>query len=375
MHPLLRAIRRTPAPAWRDQAPEPMTDPIPDEMPDQGAERAPEQDPGLSAALRRATRDGQGRVVLRIEDAAPHRRKVARALLQEGALAAGGQVLDGPGGDLLLVGAEPGRAARLRELVERLVGPATTQILCLQRDATALLAYGGGGPAPVPRLPDEGPGLAGLDAFLDAMPLNAGVRRLRGWPVAGGTRPAALRPAFLRIEPDRTRLQLALGALGEDADLLDHAVRRLAARLLGALADAAEARALLGTPLPPRLHLPLPAGLLQDAAANAIPPGLLTVTLPLAAAADPEALSHRRAALAASGIGLEIEGVDAAAIALLDGAALDADLIRLRWSPALAEPWAGAALARLGLKRIVVTEASAEAASRLGAALMEAEAP
>jgi len=362
LHPLLRAIRRSSAPEWRNQTPEPMTDPIPEDM--------PEPDAGLAAALRRATRDGRGRVVLRLEEAAPHRRKVARALLQEGALAAGGQVLDGPGGDLLLVGAEPGRAARLRDLVERLVGPAHTQILCLQRDAAALLAYGGGGPAPVPRLPDDGPGLAGLDAFLAAMPLDTGVRRLRGWPVAGGTR-----PAFLRIEPDRARLRLALGTLGGDPDLLDHAARRLAARLLGALADPAEARGLLGTPPPPRLHLPLPAGLLQDATANAIPPGLLTVALPLAAAADPEALARRRAALAASGIGLEIEGVDAAALTLLDGAALEADLIRLRWSPALTEPWAGAALHRLGLPRIVVTEASAEAASRLGAALMEAEAP
>ena len=371
MHPFLRAIRRIPAPAWRDRAPEPMADPIPGEGTGQGA--APES--GLAATLRRATRDGRGRVVLRVEDTAPHRRKVARALLQEGALAAGGQVLDGPGGDLLLVGAEPGRAARLRELVERLIGPDHTQILCLQRDAAALLAYTTGGPAPVPRLPEDGPGLAGLDAFLDAMPLAAGVRRMRGWPVAGGARPAFLRPAFLRpaflrIEPDRARLRLALGPLGGDADLLDHAARRLAARLFGALADPEQARALLGTPPPPRLHLPLPAGLLQGAAANAIPPGLLTVTLPLAAAADPEALSRRPA-----GLGLEIEGVDAAALALLDGAALSADLIRVRWSPALAEPWAEAALHRLGLSRIVLTEASAEAASRIGAALIEAEAP
>lgn len=347
-----------------------MTDPIPDEMPDQGAEPAPGPEAGLATALRRATRDARGLVVLRVEEAVPHRRKVARALLQEGALAAGGQVLDGPGGDLLLVGAEPGRAARLRELVERLVGPASTQILCLQRDAAALLAYGSGGPPPVPRRPDDGPGLPGLDAFLDAMPLSAGVRRLLGWKL-----PSRTRPAFLRIEPDRARLRLALGRLGADADLLDRAAHRLATRVLGALANPAEARALLGTSLPPRIHLALPAGLQLDGAANAIPPGLLTVTLPLAAAADPEALSCRRAALAASGIGLEIEGVDAAALALLDGAALAADLIRLRWSPALAEPWAGAALARLGLSRIVVTEASPEAASQLGVALMEAEAP
>jgi hypothetical protein len=254
--------------------------------------------------------------------------------------------------------------------MERLVGPATTQILCLQRDAAALLAYGAGGAVPVPRLPDDGPGLSGLDDFLDAMPLTAGVRRMRGWPVAGGTR-----PAFLRIEPDRARLRIALGPLGGDADLLEHAARRLATRLLGALADPAEARALLGSRPPPRLHLPLPVGLALDATANAIPPGLLTVTLPLSAAANPEALARRRAGLSAAGIGLEIEGVDAAALALLDGAALGADLIRLTWSPALADPWAEAALARLGLPRILVTGASAEAASRLGAALMEAEAP
>jgi hypothetical protein len=350
--------------------PEPMTDPIRAEKPDPGAEPAPGPEAGLATALRRATRDARGLVVLRVEDAVPHRRKVARALLQEGALAAGGQVLDGPDGDLLLVGAEPGRAARLRELVERLVGPATTQILCLQRDAAALLAYGGGGPPPVPRLPEDGPGLSGLDAFLDAMPLAAGVRRLLGWTLPGGTR-----PAFLRIEPDRARLRLALGPLGADTDLLDHAARRLTMRLLGALADPAEARALLGAPMPPRLHLPLPTGQRPEAATGAIPPGRLTATLPLAAAADPEALARRRASLAAAGIGLEIEGVDAAALALLDGAALAADLIRLRWSPALAEPWAEAALGRLGLSRIVVTGASAEAASRLGVALMEAEAP
>jgi hypothetical protein len=127
-------------------------------------------------------------------------------------------------------------------------------------------------------------------------------------------------------------------ALGDDADVLDHAVRRLSARLLAALADAAEARALLGTALPPRLHLPLPAGFRPEPAASPTPPGLLVATVPLSDAAEPEALARRRAALAAAGIGLEIEGMDAAALALLDGAALPADVIRLRWSPALAEP-------------------------------------
>lgn len=374
MHPLLRAIGRFPAPASGNTAPDRMpaqgAEPAPIPLPQPPPELPPEQNSGLAVALRRAMRDARGRVVLRVEEAAPHRRKVIRALLEEGALAAGGQVLDGPGGNLLLVGADPSRAARLRDLVERLVGPPSTEILCLQRDAAALDAYGSAGPVPLPPLVDQGPSLAGLDAFLDAMPLGAGIRRLFGWPL-----PSAARPAFLRIEPDRARLRLALGPLGRDPDLLDEAVRRLATRVLRALTMPAEARALLGTALPPRLHLALPAGVRLEASALAIQPEALTVTLPLSAAAEPEALARRRASLAAAGIALEIEGVDAAALGLLDGAGLAADLIRLRWSPALAEPWAEAALVRLGLPRIVLADATAEAASRLGVALVEAEAP
>lgn len=326
--------------------------------------------PGAAAlipALRRAAREGRGLVVLRVEEAAPHRRKVARALLQEGALAAGGQVLDGPAGDLVLVGAEPGRAARLRALLDRLIGPTTTQILCLHRDAAALAAYATGSAPPPSRPAAEGPGLAALDDFLDAMPLRAALRRTHGIAL---DRPD--RPAFLRLEPDRARIAPLLGPLGEDADILDHAVRRLSARLLAALAEAAEARALLGPAPPPRLHLPLPAAFRPDGAA---PPGLLVATLPLAEAAEPAALARRRDALEAAGIGLEIEGMDATALGLLEPAALPAGLIRLRWSAALAAPWAQAALARLGPARLVLDGAPPEAARRLGAGHVEAEAP
>jgi hypothetical protein len=345
----------------------PLAAPSPRALPVAVPDQAPD---ALGLALRRAAREGRGLVVLRVEEAAPHRRKVARALLQEGALAAGGQVLDGPGGDLLLVGAEPGRAARLRALVERLVGPAATQLLCLRRDAAALASYATGGAPPAPRPSGEAPGLAGLDAFLDALPLARAVRRAQGFAPHD-----AARPVFLRLEPDRARLAAALGPLGEDADIMDHAVRRLAARLVGALADAAEARALLGPAPPPCLHLPLPAGFQPDAASPPAPPGMLVATLPLAEAAEPEALARRQAALAAAGIGLEIEGLDAAGLALVEAAALPAGLIRLRWSPALAEPWARAALARIGTTRLVLDGADAAAAQRLGAGLVEAEAP
>jgi hypothetical protein len=140
----------------------------------------------LGGALQRALREPRGRVVLRVEDAAPHLRKLARAALQEGALAAGGQVMDGPGGEVWLVGAEAARAARLLELLERLIAPAAAHILSLERDAARLLAYAAGSAAPPARPIAEGPDLAGLDDVLTALPLPTVLRRLQGWPVARG---------------------------------------------------------------------------------------------------------------------------------------------------------------------------------------------
>ena len=324
----------------------------------------------LDGALHHALRDPRGRVVLRVEDAAPHLRKLARAALQEGALAAGGQVLDGPGGELWLVGAEAGRAARLLELLERLIAPAAAHILSLERDAARLVAYAAGSPAPPPRPIADGPDLAGLDDVLTALPLPSVLRRLQGWPVAGRGK----RPAFLRLEPDRPRLAAALGALGQDHDLLYHAATRLAARVLAAIADPAELRAMIGPVAAPRLHMPMPVGP-RPQASQPLPPGLLVATIPLAALAEPLALAKRQAALSAAGIGLEVEGLDAAALRLLDPAALPDALLRLRWSPALEAPSATAAIARFGPERIVLSGATPAEASRLGTAFLEAEAP
>jgi hypothetical protein len=318
-------------------------------------------------ALRRALRDPAGRVVLRVEDAAPHRRKAARSLLQEGALAAGGQVMDGPGGDLLLVGAEAGRAERLRLLLERLVGPAAMLTWSLERDAAALVAYAAGGPAAAPRPAAEGPGLAGLDAFVDALPLDRAALRRQGLRVADGTP----RPDFLRLEPAGPEIAAALGRLGADADLLDHAMRRVAARLVGALADPGTARALLGGAFPPRLHLPLPAG----PGGAAAPPGRLVATLPLPDAADPAALAARAARFAAAGIPIEIEGLDAVALGVLTVEALPAAFLRLRWSPALHDPVMRDALRRLDPGRIILAGAPSPAeAAALGVVLVEAAA-
>lgn len=342
----------------------PGTTALPHPPPAPPAGPPPAAPAAFAEALQGALHAARGKVLLRVAEVAPHRRRIARALMQEGALAAGGQVVDGPEGDLLLVGAEAGLAGRLRGLLDRLVGPEATQLLSLERDAAALRAYAAGAGPPPARPMAEGPGLAGLDAALDALPLARAVRRLHG------RAPGAARPAFLRLEPDRAMLAALLGALGEDADILDHAARRIAARLLPALADPGEARALLGPAPPPRLHLPLPAGGRAEAA-TAAPPGLLVATIGLAEAADPAALVARRAVLAAAGIGVEIEGLDAAALRLVEPAALPSDLLRIAWSPALEEGWARAALARLGAGRVVLSGAPEWVAAGLGAAFLE----
>jgi hypothetical protein len=298
----------------------------------------------LGPALRHALRRGRGHVVLGVEADAPHRRRLARALLQEGALAAGGQVLEGPDGALLLVGAEARRAQRLRGLLERLVGAAGTRLWSLERDAAALLAYAEGAHAPQPSA--EGPDLAALDAWIAALPLAGTIgRRI-------GEGPEGL--AFLRLAPDRTRIAAGLGPLGADADLLDHAEAALAARLLPALADPDQARRLLGGLRPKRLHLPLAAlsGL------GVAPPGLFAATLPVALLVAPKRLATVLATLEAAGIGTVFETLDAATLALLDPAALPAGLIRLAHGPGL-DP---AAIPPLDPSRLILVAEEAGAA-------------
>ncbi|MBY0333031.1 MAG: hypothetical protein K2X49_20420, partial [Acetobacteraceae bacterium] len=80
--------------------------------------------------------------------------------------------------------------------------------------------------------------------------------------------------------------------------------------------------------------------------------------LPIAAAAEPEALAARRAALRQAGWGdVAFDGLDAALLPLIDPAGLPEEaLLLLRWSPALGDRAAMAVL-RGGwdLDRVVLT--------------------
>jgi hypothetical protein len=256
--------------------------------------------PPLLAAVRDALRSTAGRVVLRVPAAAPQWRRVARALLLEGAQAAGGTVVDGHAGDLLLLGAEAGRAERLRLLLDRLLGGAATIVWSLECDAPLLLDYvTGGQPVSAPPAVAAPPDLTGLDAWIAAVPLVRVVRRQTGMRLAQER--LMPQPCFLRLAVARDILGGLLGALGRDSDLLDHAARGVGERLLKAISDPTQRHDLVGDRLPGPLHLPAPSTLMGGHVARQAAGVALVATVALEEAADPAALAARRAGLAGLG--------------------------------------------------------------------------
>ncbi|MFC7542268.1 hypothetical protein ACFQU2_26120 [Siccirubricoccus deserti] len=264
----------------------------------------------------------------------------------------------------MLFGAPPRAATQAALQLGRLAGLPPPPVWLLPQDAAPLLAWAqdavlappAGPPALVPH-----PGLAGLDARLEVL---APERLLRSRPlrrpVPGGGPGTAMATAGVRLRLCRRDLAAELGTLAADPDLLRHAEDRLATRLLHPLAAwALEFPGLWLLPLP-RAVTPLPPAR----------PGLIGV-LPLAAVGD-AGFGAARQALAAQGWGLALEGPEAASLSLFDLTALPADLLLLRWSSALAEPAALAALRRADPARLVLTAAAGaealEFAGRLGLA-------
>jgi hypothetical protein len=310
-------------------------------------------DPDALLRLVRHAMHRRGRqIVLRVEVAEPHRRRAARTLLQEGALSAGGQVVDGHGSDLLLIGAEPARTARLRGLLDRLLGPVATLEWCLPADLTALEAYAASGQAIAP-LALSGPDLAMLDETIDHGRLPDLLQRSVGRPPA-----AHGRPAYVRLAPSRRAIARRLGPLAEDPDLMEFAMDRVAARLLAACTDLS---------VPPSWLGPIPAGWLHvslPACGTPVHPSGRGVVDRWAAslgprhAAEAEGLAARRAALARAGWQLVLDGISAGTLCLLAPQLLAADLLRIAWEPNL-DP---ALLQAVGPARIILAGLPAEAA-------------
>ncbi|GAA0573428.1 hypothetical protein GCM10009416_10110 [Craurococcus roseus] len=175
--------------------------------------------------------------------------------------------------------------------------------------------------------------------MLDALPLAGVLERRPVFRLAPGRDPVV---AAERVVVSRRALADALGAAAAaDDDLLRHAGDRIAERFCGRALHNGDAEPLPGG-LPARVPvlLPLP---LRPITAPAPRPGLVGV-LPLAAAATASGalLAERRAELAALGWRLGIGGLDAAALRFVALAALGADLLLFRWSPALARQGADA---------------------------------
>lgn len=176
------------------------------------------------------------------------------------------------------------------------------------------------------------PPAAKLDALLASLPVQTVLERRAVARLAPDRAPTV---AAERLVVARGALAAALGPSADDEDLLRHAEDRIAARLPGAAfpPDGA-AGPLAGVPARTPLLLPLP---LRPSPPPAPRPGLVGV-LPLAcAAAGHLSLAGRRAELAGLGWRLAVDGLDAAALDAVPLAALEADLLLLRWSPAFAE--------------------------------------
>ncbi len=213
----------------------------------------------------------------------------------------------------------------------------------------------GGTGEPLPS-PAPAAAAAGLDALLDALPFAAAVERRPVARLAPGRGPAVAADRFV---VSRGRLAAALGPAAEgDEDLLRHAADRVAARLPHRPAVRCSA-----APRVPVL-LPLP---LRPSPGRAPRPGLIGV-LPLAAAArgGGPSLAERRAELAALGWRLGVGGLDAAALRFVALAALGAaaDLLLIRWSPALAQQ--EDALRGADLQALVLTGCDGAEAVRWG---------
>ncbi|WP_149538953.1 hypothetical protein [Siccirubricoccus phaeus] len=292
------------------------------------------------------------------------RRRMACTLLAEAAEAGSGQVFETLDGSLLLLGGLPRLVRRAAESLGALAGAPPAAPWLLPRDAPALLAWAERAlvPPQPPAAPAALPGLAGLDALLGRLAPEKLLRSRklqRPQPGRGGG--AAPSMAGLRLRLSRPALAAALGRPGADPDLLRHAEDRLAARLLPSLAAWAG-------DFPGLWLLPLPRAALR--AGVELPPGRagLHGVLPLPALAA-SGFGAVRQLLADAGWGLALLGPDAAALPGFDLAALPADLLLLRWTPALEDRAPLAALRRADPSRLVLTAADGPAALEFAARL------
>jgi hypothetical protein len=382
----------------------------------------------LADETERALRAPEGRVALalhlsRLKAPAPrpHHTRIARALLQDMAMRLGGQVFAMRNGDIvLLCGAEAvvpegqglgeglglgqglgsggGRRvtpAALPVAFARLFGADSpepgrlTSLWRLEADAAPFRDYISNRQAdraPPEVAAEDGGGVAlvtAVDVLIDSMAteemlaLQTAVRVLGGGPMPLSSRLSPLFREF-SFSLDRVLARPDLVLAAGDPFLLRHFAARLDGRMMGHLLADLEGGGKLTRPglrgqLPLHVNMTLDgvvspefARLARAAARQGVRFGI-EISLS-EAAADPVLLAAARQLLDAVGFALVLDGVDHVALTMTHPGALKPALVKLVWSPRLADSAPGvaaavdAALARIGPERIVLARADGEQA-------------
>ncbi len=329
----------------------------------------------------------------------PYHTRIATALMQDAARRFGGQVFALRNADLVLLAgcpadAGPGSGApppclALRASLERLFGAGAAgapliSLWQLGEAAGAFRDYVSQRRAD-PVGSDGGEDVAAPSAGLAGMPARlrqAGLRALLVQQTAVALRPGRGLPVSVRLTPFFREIQfhpaaLAAGdaALLADPFLLRHATAQLDGGVLALLRSDLEAAGPLTRPalrLGVPMHLNLsPAAIISPgfarlAQAAAAHGARFAVELhAMDAAAEPALTAFACKLLTQAGFGLVLDGIDHAGLTMIRPGQLKPGLVKLAWSPRLAEtalPGIASAIDAIGPDRIVLQEADGEAA-------------
>jgi hypothetical protein len=328
----------------------------------------------------------------------PYHVRIALALMQDSASRLGGQVFPLRNGDLVLLCGAPETAlgtpdASLPGTLLRLFavdapGDRLTTMWDLDQAGTAFRDHVAHCLAD-PATQDEGPpetlsshGLAALLAWLraaDTRTLLVQRTAVQLRPGRGPKLAGRLVPLFRDIAFDEAALpEAARAGLCRDPFILRHLAGLLHARILAMVTEDVRVRGPLTRPAllqPMELHLALsPRAVLSpgfarlgaQAALRRMRFGVEFSAMEIAG--DPWIAASARQFLAHTGFGMVLGGIDHAALVLLRLDAMAPDLVKLDWSPRLADGQAGqvaqaeAAIRAWGPQRVVLCRVDGEAA-------------
>ena len=316
-------------------------------------------------------------------EARPHRRRVARALLDEASLRQGGQLFAPRNGDLVLLGP---RAGASQALLARLFG-AAENIVQVLTPGEALLSYARERAAEIllPARTLEPIAASGLDAaaalLRETLPGDLLQCQVAAELLPGGALRPLFREASARLATLAARLSSADGGSATPAPFQDLATELDARVLAIACDDLSRGGAISGGQssqsgsLALHLNLTIATTSAPDferfAASVRAREGRAGIELTLAeACTDPPGFARARDHLRARGFAVVLDGVGHQALLLTHPARLGADLVKVEWSEALAsEADAAAAIREIGADKVVLDRADDEGALRWGYAL------